>query len=546
MGVRSWIVNKLAGDIIENKVNGALNVFRYEVPGKEQSLPRLLKFRQQEYKIWASGNPIDLLKFYSTYSIAPGEFDAGSRQLFWEWVKGINTVPKLHYPAPEIIMNQMKSLLFAEDLDIYVSVPNAKADGEDEKLSKEMTSTLMKILLDNDHNEKYQTGTMYETYSGSLAFRPVFNQEISDYPIIIPYPAERFKLRSVLGKVQEIIFLDEYIVDTKKYELRSHYGKGYIQYRLYEKGAEESSDKQVTLDKVPELASGYDDIVITLDGEKPIPLLLAAYKKNRSVSNEFIGTEYGGSDFEGITDHFHLIDEQFSQKNLVIRRSRPMTTMSVRFLEKDKDGKEIIPREFKQDTVIIRGDEGTNSINKPERDVPELKVMAYDESIKNDMKTIWSKIGLAYTTVGLEAHSANISGAALEMKEKSTVIVRSNKIKLWQKFLKNTYQLLMIFNSLKDSNITNGEDNTIYHIKDMFDFNYIIEFPMFNNQTFDELLDEAIKANGVAFDQERTVKYALRNKGYTDDEIDEIVKNIKIENGIPLIGDQLQPEANTE
>jgi len=537
MGVRSWIVNKLAGDIIENKVNGALNVFRYEVPGKEIMLPRLAIFRQQEYKLWAEGNPADLIKFYGTYSIVPGEMDSNSRQLFWEWVRGVNNVPKLHYPAPEIIMNQMKSLIFADDLDINVIKENDKGE-ETETESKELTETLKKILKENDHNEKYQTGSMMETYSGSLSFRPVYNEDVSEYPIIIPYPAEKIKLRSTLGKIYEVIYEDDYSFNKKRYRLKSHYGKGYIKYHLWECDDSGNEKKEVDIKTVPELEEGYTDIIITMDG-KPIDLLLAPFKKNRTKSNEFMDTEYGGSDFQGITDTFHMIDELYSQKNLYIRRARPMITMSQRFLKKDKDGNEIIPKEYEQDTIITRGDEATNNLNKPERDLPELNLAPYDQSIKEELKNAWLKIGMSYTTVGLEANSANISGAALEIKERSSIIVRSNKIKLWDSFLQYTYRILLIFNSLKDVIPTYQDDGTIvYAINDTFDYTYQIEFPVYNNQTFNERLDEAIKArNGGILDTKSAVDHALRDS-YSKEEKEEIVKNSKIENGTPLIGDE--------
>lgn len=546
MGVRSWLVDKLAGDIIKNEVNSALNVFRYEVPGKEIMLPRLAMFRQQEYKLWAEGNPADLMKFYSTYSLVPGETDFQSRQLFWEWVKDVANVPKLHYPAPEIIMNQMKSLIFADDLDINVVVKTDVKDEngelkEDEKLSKEMTDMLKEILKENDSNEKYQTGCMMETYSGSLSFRPVFNEEISEYPIMIPYPAEKIKLRSTLGKIYEVIYEDEYKVDKKRYRLKSRYGKGYIKYELWRCDSGGNEKELVPINTVPELEKGYNDIIITMGGE-PIPFLLAPFKKNRTKSNEFMDTEYGGSDFQGITDTFQMIDELYSQKNLYIRRARPMITMSDRFLKRDRSDNEIIPKEYEHDTIIIRGDEGTNNLNKPERDLPELKLSPYDESIKDELKNAWLKIGLSYTTVGLEANSANASGASLEIKERSTIIVRSNKIKLWDSFLQNTYQILMIFNSLKDAITTIQDDGVVvYEIDNMFDYDYKIEFPVYNNQTFNEKLDEAIKArNGGIFDTASAVEHALR-ENYTAGEKKEIVKNVKIENGTPLIGNELTP-----
>jgi len=527
---------------IDIKLNQALNVFKYEVPGKEIMLPKYLLFKQKEYEVWAGGNPIDLLKFYGTYNIVPGEYDSTSRQLFWEWVRGINNVPKLHFPTADIIMNFMKSLIFAEKLDINVVVySDEKKTEEDENKSKEITQILQDTLDDNDMDEIYQTSVMLETYSGSLAYKIVFNKEASDYAIFIPYPAERFKLSSILGRIQEIIFEDSYVQDKKKYLLKSHYGKGYIKYELWECDSAGNLKKQVPVDTLEELKEGYKDIIITSDGVTPIPVMLATFKKNRTTTTYFSGTEYGGSDFEGLTDTFHMIDELYSQKNLYIRRARPMITMSDRFLKKDDESKEIIPKEFELDTIITRGDESTTNLNKPERDLPELKLQQYDASIKEEVKNCWLKIGISYTSANLEANSANASGVSLEIKERSTIIVRSNKIKLWDKFLQTTYRVGMIFNSLENAKQTKQDDDTImYQIDDTFDYKYMIEFPVYNNQTFNERVDDAVKAlNGGVYDNRRAVEHALRYSKYTQEEKDEILKNIKIEQGTPLIGDEL-------
>lgn len=532
MGVINWVFGKSIAREVDKQVTHFMNNFKYDVPGREQTLSQLVNYRRSEYRVWAGGNPVDLIKFYGQYRAVPGEGDSNSRMLFWEWAGGVRNVPKLHYPSAEIIMNQMKSLLFAEDLDVYVSVKGDKEE-ENTKLSEEMTRILTDILEDNDHNEKYQTGSMYETYSGSLGFRIVFRRDISEHPIIIPYPAEKVKLRTVLGKIQEIIFEDTYVHDKKKYTLNSHYGKGYITYKLYDE-----QGKERPVNTVPELAVGYDDVVFMYKG-KPLPLLMATFKKNRSNSNEFDGTEYGGSDFEGLMDTFNLIDEIYSQKNLYVRRTRPITSISNKLLNTDKAGNEIIPEEFRYDLLVTRGDEKVNEDGKVKRDIPDFNPTAYDESIKNELKTCWMKIGMAYTTVGLEAHSANISGAALEIKEKSSVIVRANKIKLWQKFLKDTYRLLLIYESLKTAPMVNADGQIQYTITDTFDHDYVVNFPTYNNQTFEERIQEAQKALGTVFDYEQAVKHGLKYAGYSEEEIMEIVKNIKIEQGIPIIGEQI-------
>ena len=87
--------------------------------------------------------------------------------------------------------------------------------------------------------------------------------------------------------------------------------------------------------------------------------------------------------------------------------------------------------------------------------------------------------------------------------------------------------------------ITQEDGSIQYKIDNIYDYDYQIEFPVYNNQTFNEKLDEAIKArNGGIFDTKRAVEHALRDK-YTEDEKNDIVKNVKIEDGVPLIGDEL-------
>jgi hypothetical protein len=530
------LVKALFGKELNKMVDEKLNDFKYEVPNREQSLPKLLTFRQQEYNVWASGNPADLLKFYGNYTMNPSETSAESRQLFWEWVAGVNTVPKLHFPTPEIIINQMKSLLFSDDLDIYVNVEKEKmlddsGKEKDDKLSEETTNTLREILLNNDSNEKYQSSVMYETYSGTVAWRYVMDSELSDYPIIIPYPAERVELKSKLGKIQEIIFLDEYKYRDKKYTLKSHYGKGYIKYHLWFR------NKEVALNTVPELAEGYDDIVITLDGTNPIPIMLATYKKNRSSSNEFMGTEYGGSDFEGLIDTFHLIDELYSQKNLYIRRARPFMSLTDRQVTMNDKGKATLPKEYELDTIIRRGNAEDKTTSDVQRSLPDLLVTPYDDSITREIMTCFLKIGLSRTSGDFEGVGANASGDALERREKSTIVTRQNKIKLWKSFLQNGFRLLLIYNSLKDNTPTMADGVQTFKIDNDFDYTYQIDFPTYNNQTLIEKLEEATKAKGLVFDTKTTVEHVLRDL-YTKEEKAEIVKNLKIEEGIPLIGDE--------
>ena len=68
-----------------------------------------------------------LLEFYSS-QFAPQPFNA-DRLLFWSWVK-MWMFQKLHYSAPQRVINQMKSLLFSQELDINIDTGNKSRDKE--------------------------------------------------------------------------------------------------------------------------------------------------------------------------------------------------------------------------------------------------------------------------------------------------------------------------------------------------------------------------------------------------------------------------------
>lgn len=533
MGIRSYIGNKLFNidRTVERKVEERMkNKLTYRVPGEDKVKTKLLAFRQEEYRIWAKSNPAELLRFYGTHRIVPGEHSGGERQLFWEWVSSVSNVPKTHYPAPESVLNHMKSLLFSDVLEITFETGN-------QKTNKKLSDRFDLISNDLDLYELLQTGSVMETYSGTLAFKFIFDSEVSSFPMIKPYPAERIRFRSKYTKVQEIIFEDYFKgKNDKTFTLNSIYGRGYIRYELID-----DKDKVVPIDTLKETKDLKDIVILDKKTKKPIPLLLATWKKNRTTSNEFPEELYGGSDFEGIIDSFHLIDELYSLKTSYGRRTRPITGISETALPYDENRrKNVLPKEYEFDTLILKPSLDADKMNTLfQRDVPEVDFTPYDDAILSEMKTIYQKIGMAYTSVGLEAHSANISGAALETKEKSTLIVRANKIKLWNKFLKDTVKLLLIYEDLNSSIIREDKDQINIEVDNLYENLEInIEFPAYNNQTFEEKIEAVSKAiNAQVMDIESAVRRAFPE--LSEEEIKIMVRNIKIENGIPIIEGQM-------
>lgn len=529
MSIRGWIASKLF-DIpsqIERSVDSMIEqTFTYKIPGMEQTQNLLLQFRQSENYLWARNNPMEKSKFYSIYKILPGEIESSSRQLFWEWASPIDNIPKLSYPTPNIIMGQMKSLLFSEEITIDVKTGSKVRD-------KEINEELENIHLDNNLYELLQNGSNMETYSGTLGARFIVNTEYEEYPIIKYYPAERIKFKTYMGRVQEIIFLDNYIHNKKTLTLRSIYGKGYIRYELVD-----HKGKEQPLDLIEETKDLKDVVFLGPDG-LPINILMATYKKNRSNSDEFPDTPYGGSDFEGLIDTFQMIDEMYSTKLSYVRRTRATQTLSEDRLKWNEDTKKyIIPKEYEMDTIVLAASK-TDGDSGFKRDIPTVDFKPYTDAINDELKSVWMKIGMAYTSVGLEAHSANISNAALLTKEKSTVVVRSNKEKLWKQFLKEQSRLVLIYNSLKSlPNPTSSDSGLVYKLDNLFDYEYTISFPAYSEQSFDEKLDSVIKGlSAAAFDYQTAIE-RLFGEDLTEEEKLEVLYRTKLENNISILEEE--------
>lgn len=524
MGVRTWLGNKLfnidkiVGDRMKIEMNNRilLNL------GTTNRKSELLSYRQTEYSTWAKGSPEMLLEFYKNTRL-PSNYN--TRTMFWDWVTLSNKTPKLHFPLAQSILNHMKSLLFSEELELFI-----KLDGN-ESMQKELNEMLKKILDGIDFYELLQTLSYMETYSGTVGVKPFYDDTVRPYPISEPYPAERLEFTQKYNVAQEIIFKDYIGSDSDMYTLLSKYGKGYIRYELYN-----AEGHQVDLSKTPE-TSGLKNIEFRYNG-KLLDLMMAVYKKNRSVSHEFPESMYGGSDFEGLLDVFHNVDELYSLKSLYARRTRPIMSVHQSELEWDEvNKKRVAPKEWEYDFTVTYGKEPDKvSLN---RDVPEIHFEPYTTAILEEMKTAYQKIGMAYTSVGLEAHSANISGAALNEKEKPTLIVRANKIKLWKKFLKDFLRLMMIYSNLDKAVITETDEVKTYNLQSDYDYNYQVEFPTYRKQSFNEKLEEVTKAvQGKVMDIKTAVDILYGNE-YNDDEKKEIVLNAKLESGTTVLSDDI-------
>lgn len=505
----SWFTKMLGVDkMVDKKISET--IAGLTLPDLVQD-PTLQEYRAQEYRTWASTDPQMLLNFYKLTN-PPGVFH--DRLQFWRWVGGRN-VPKLHYPAPEALMNHMKALLFGGDVDIYLH-----KDGVSEAEIEAMNERVQRLFQDVKIEEILHKGSDIATYSGTLVPKITIDAAVHDKPIVELYPRERVEIKTKWGKPIEYIFKDTYWYKKTEYTLHTIFGKGYVKYELLN-----DKDKVVPLSTVSELADLKD---YTYKGD----FILTTHLKNRSTNSEFPDSPYGGSDFEGVVDTFHMIDEVYSSLLLYIRRSRPIQAITEDLLPVNASGSAaVVPPEYEFDTIKLRPQQDASGVqNKFYRSIPELNVQPYLDSILAMQKVVYQVVGMAYTTVGLEGVGANASGRSLEIREKSTVVVRNNKIKIWKGFIFEFVKRLLIMEDLlKEKKI----------ITDYADWDVQTDFPEYNGQSYAELIEELAKAKQAGL---ATTAYAVdklyRKEGLTEEQKLEMVRDLKIENAETILEDE--------
>jgi hypothetical protein len=504
-------LDKYIKDEVSNRMTSTFD--EYQLIEVRQD--KKLKYRQVENQIWFRGDGSDLEKFYKQKRY-PNE---QPNNIFWRAVD--NKTVKVHYPMASSISRHMSAILFGDDIKYTV-------DTGEESSSTEMTERLEKIFKSNNIRELLQKAAIIESYSGSLGMKVIIDPDFSDVPILQVYPAEQIDLNMKYGKVYEIIFNDDYKSGDRTFKLKSIYGKGYIHYELFDKNGQ-----RVPLETIPETATLKDILLRGPDG-KPLKLMLAGFKQNKVVNNEFPDTGYGESDYSGLYGIFNALDELISAWNDYYRNSKVITFVSEDFLKRNPISGEVLPlNKFDINDVILYDATTNNSkLQDIRRDIPEIDITPFKEGFKNLVETALQRAGLSPISFGLENVSIISSGETLNVREKTTLRTRMDKIHLWKEFLSHLMKLIFVFDSLQTLSPSMVDNVVIYDIQDEFDYKFMAEFAQYYLPSREEQIKLlAASLNSKLIDIETAVKELYKDE-YTEEQIQEIAEKIKKENGI--------------
>ena len=272
---------------IASKMRSFLKI--YTANGQSFNINELLDFDSNVAvnKIWYRGDSYELSQLYRQLD---------DRQFgFWGSVptQGIE-IRKIHTGLPKTIVNMLANVVADDMQDVQFT---HLADG----------SLWETIAKENTFDTLVKSAICKTLYTGDGSFKISIDTDISQFPIVEFYEADRIQLVRKRGRITEIIFKTAYSKDTSTYILHEHYGKGYIHYEL-----KNAYDKVVELDTIPQ-TTGLEDV--TWDGDFMLAEYVSFY-----ASDKFEGR--GQSIFDAKRDNFDALDEAWSQWIDALRAGR--------------------------------------------------------------------------------------------------------------------------------------------------------------------------------------------------------------------------------
>ena len=241
-------------------------------------------------KLWYRGEPYELDQFFKNISSDPV-----NKARFWSAVPSEDlSIRKIHSGLPAMIADKLSDIVVADLDSIEVTGENYNTLWEE-------------IRKDNKFDDMLGDIIATTLVSGDGAFKLSIDTEISKYPIIEFFDGDKVEYITQRGRLKEIKFYTFYTKNNRQYKLSETYGKGYINYNLYDSNGNEVSLN--TLDETRELA----DVTYKDDFIMGVPLMF--FK-----SPKFEGR--GKSIFDNKSDAFDALYEVISQWIDAIRDGR--------------------------------------------------------------------------------------------------------------------------------------------------------------------------------------------------------------------------------
>lgn len=437
-------------------------------------------------KLWYRGEAYELEQFFKNISSDPV-----NKARFWSAVPSENlSIRKIHSGMPAMIADRLSDIVVADIDSIEVTGEDANKTWEeirkDNKFDDDIGDVLTKVLV-----------------SGDGAFKLSIDTEISKYPIIEFFEADRVEYVARRGRLQEVKFFTYYNKENRRYKLVESYGKGYVNYNLID-----DRDNEVSLSVLEETNELKD---VTFNGDFIMAVPLMFFK-----SPKWDGR--GKSIFDSKSDSFDALDEVISQWIDAIRDGRVQKYIPEDLIPKNPDtGQLMKPNSFDNKFIKIGSSLAEDSKNEIDMKQADIKYEAYVESYANAVDMCLQGI-ISPSTLGIDLKKTDNAEAQRE-KEKTTLYTRNKIVDTLTEVIPELVEII-----LKTNDVLNKKTPGEYEVS--------ITFGEYASPSFDTVVEIVGKAKSYGIMSIEKVVDELYGDTMTDEEKAIEIQRIKEQNGM--------------
>ena len=336
-------------------------------------------------RIWYRGDASELHQLYTQLND-----DYVGRARFWAAAPAKQSVRKLHSGLPALIVDTLAYIVKSDMDDVTF--------GEDKSAAPANWSDIEKEI---DLVGLVGGAVVGALVTGDGAFKISIDEKVSQYPLIEFFDADRMDPIVQRGRTVGIAFYTDYPVGNKTYRLHERYGKGAVDYALYD------GENEVPLNTVPDLS---DLRPVTFDGDFMMAVPFEVFE-----SSKYPGR--GRSIFDTKTDDFDAHDEVVSQWMDALRAGRVQ-----KYIPED-----MIPRDPKTAALTSVDSFGTQfiKVQKPpvEGADPKIEVIQPDIRYEAFLSTYATTLDLCLqglvspATLGIDIGKMSSADAQREKKD---------------------------------------------------------------------------------------------------------------------------------
>ena len=473
---------------LKNAIRSFLNLT--SANGLSIQIDELFDFEANAFvnEIWFRGEGYEIEQLYK--SVPDYKYS------FWgaTSTKGLE-IRKIHTGLPKIIVNTLTNICVDDMQDIKI-----------DDIGKE--NIWGEIEQENDFKNLVKKAVKKALVTGDGAFKISVDTDISQYPIIEFYEADRIEVKRERGRVKEIRFKKAFTKQGVSYVLKECYGYGYIKYKLYDE-----YDNEIDINKLEKTRDLQD---ITFDKS----LIMAEYL-SFFASDKWEGR--GQSIFDSKRDNFDALDEAWSQWIDALRSNRTKTYIPEDLLPRDRNTGAVKYGNAFDNRFIATGtpmQEGATS--KIETVNGTIDCNSYINTYITALDLCLQGL-ISPSTLGIDTKKLDNAEAQRE-KEKTTLYTRQTIIYALQYCIEGLIdKVFKVINTMQDTVLEDTQAE--------------VSFGEYANPSFESQIETVGKAKTQGVMSIESIVEELYGDSKTDDWKNEEVKRIKNEQGIAEVGE---------